>query len=526
MKKIWLVAIYARVSTDKTNQQESIPAQIESLKKWLIEKNKEDENAVYELVEIYQDQGFSGSNFNRDSFLRMKEDIDAGKINMVLTRDLSRFSRDYVGAGYYIEDYFKVNNVRFVCTLDNVDTLEEINDIVPFKNILNEMFIKDCSRKVKDALKQRMYRGSSIASRPPYGYKFEVNYEGNSKTIKLILANDGTTEVVRIIYQLFLEGWGYGRISTYLNKKKILPPSKRTEIYSNAKFGIWNNGTIKSILTNPKYGGMMVQQRWEKVSYKLKAIRITSKDEWIHGGDFEGIIEKDIFEEVQEAIKRRGQEYRYKGDAKHPYSTVLKCNECGGAMSYRKKYEGYKCTNSQKGGGRCSTHSVKEGFLNNIIVHDLERYVAQYIDKERICKTLVQRKENNSKKHNELDSVIKELDKLDRQFQKVYEDKLNEVINERNFENMVSSIQRKQEALSQRKEDLERLNKRLESGNSVYNLYKDLIYKLIQFKLFERETIEKLVEKIIITEDVITKTKKIDIYYKFKESIIEMTSNV
>jgi DNA invertase Pin-like site-specific DNA recombinase len=124
LKKIWKVAIYARVSTDKKEQQETIPAQVSSLRKWLLEKSKEDKEAVYNLIEVYEDQGFSGSNFERDSFIRMKEDIEKGKINMILTRDLSRFARNYVVAGYYLEDYFKENGVRFVSVLDNVDTIE------------------------------------------------------------------------------------------------------------------------------------------------------------------------------------------------------------------------------------------------------------------------------------------------------------------------------------------------------------------------------------------------------------------
>ena len=175
MNKIWDIAIYARVSTDKKEQSESIPVQVENLKKWILNKSKEDLSAIYNLIDVYQDQGTSGSSFDRESFIRMKEDIEDKKINMIVTRDLSRFSRNYILAGYYLEDYFKVNNIRFISVLDNVDTESEFdNDIIPFKNILNEMFIKDCSRKVRSALLTRMERGSSIASKPPYGYNFST----------------------------------------------------------------------------------------------------------------------------------------------------------------------------------------------------------------------------------------------------------------------------------------------------------------------------------------------------------------
>lgn len=304
MERVWNVAIYARVSTDRKEQQESIPMQIQSLRKWIFEKSKTDKTSLYNITEVYEDAGFSGSNFQRDSFIRMRQDIDKGKINMVLTRDLSRFSRNYILAGYYIEDYFKENNVRFVSVLDNVDTMNEVDDIVPFKNILNEMYIKDCSKRTKDGLKQRMIRGSSIASRPPYGYIFTEVYDGNIKTIKLIPAKDETSETVKEIYSLYLKGWGFGKIASYLNNKGVLPPSSRIKNFKRAQSGIWTNGTICSILTNPKYAGIMAQHRFKKVSYKIKKVIKTDKDEWIYGEQFQGIIAMEIFEEVQRTMKK------------------------------------------------------------------------------------------------------------------------------------------------------------------------------------------------------------------------------
>lgn len=515
MAKVWKVAIYARVSTDKKEQQESIPAQVQGLRKWLLEKSKEDNGSVYNLVEIYEDQGFSGSNFDRDSFIKMKEDIDSGKINMVLTRDLSRFSRNYVMAGYYIEDYFKVNNIRFVSVLDNVDTLFEVNDIVPFKNILNEMYIKDCSRRVKDALKQRMLRGSSIASKPLYGYKFDVSYEGSTKTIKLVPADDHTTEVVKEIYNLYSSGWGYGRIATYLNSKNIEPPAQRIKNYGKGKFGIWTNNTIKSMLTNPKYGGIMAQQRWKKLSYKVKKVVTTDKEEWIYGEEFKGIIDKEVFEEVQDMIKKRSTKYRYKAECIYPFSTVIRCNECGGSMSYRKRYEGYKCTNSQSGGGRCTAHSVKEDFLKTTMINNLKQFVSKYINKDEVYENINLLIKDGHDYDRELKSIGKELDKLDRQFQKLYEDKLNDLINERNFENMVKNIQKKQESILQRKVSLEKLNKKLDRNNDIYKTYKDKIDKILGLQEFDRAIVEALVDKIIVSEDKETRDKKVDIYYKF-----------
>ncbi|WMJ79779.1 recombinase family protein [Clostridium sp. MB40-C1] len=515
LREIWNVAIYARVSTDKKDQQESIPVQVQSLKKWILEKSKNDKGSVYNLIEIYKDQGFSGSNFQRDSFIRMKEDIEKGKVNMILTRDLSRFARNYVVAGYYIEDYFKVNNVRFISVLDNVDTLEEVNDIVPFKNILNEMYIKDCSRRTRDGLKQRMIRGSSIASKPPYGYKIVDDFEGNIKTKKLVPSNDETTEVVKLIYDLYLQGWGFGRIATYLNKKNILPPSAKLNNFPKAKFGRWSNNTIQSILMNPKYGGIMVQGQYKRVSYKLKKIVKVSKEEWIYGGEFKGIISKDKFYEVQKEIKRRSKGYRYKGNAKHIFSTVLKCNECDGSMSYNKKYKGYKCSNSQRGGGRCTSHSIKEDYLKGILIEDLKKIVQHEVNKDELyeeAKNIVSKK-NSCKK--EFKQIETELKKLDIQFENIYVDRVNGVINDRNFENITKGIQQKQNSLLRRKEELLKLEQRQDNKDNLYKIYKNKIDKILSLQEVDRYMVESLIDKIIVHEDKMTRKKSIEICYKF-----------
>lgn len=514
MKKVWNVAVYARVSTDKKEQQESISAQVASLRKWLLEKSKEDKEAIYNLVEVYEDQGFSGSNFERESFMRMKEDIEKGKINMILTRDLSRFARNYVTAGYYLEDYFKENGVRFISVLDNVDTLEELNDIVPFKNILNEMYIKDCSRRTRDGLKQRMIRGSSIASKPPYGYEFEEILESNVKTIKLIPANDETTEIVKEIFNLYIEGWGSARIATYLNSRGIPPPSARIKNFGKAKFGIWTNNTIICILTNPKYAGVMVQGRWKKVSYKIKKVRTTPKEEWYYGDEFQGIVSKETFEEVQKLMKKRAKNFRQKGGVIHLFSGVLMCKECGGSMSYRTKYQGYKCTNSQMGGGRCTAHSIKEDDLRNIIIEDLKRYIDK-VDNNSLLNEAekIASKKNDYKK--ELLKIDKELSKLDTLFENLYMDKLNKVITTRNFEIMSKNIQKKQYELIKRKETLEEKQGVSDDADSIYKIYKDKIERILNFEEFDRLIVESLIDKIIVTEDRITRDKRVDVYYKF-----------
>lgn len=518
MGKVWNVAIYARVSTDRKEQQESIPMQVQSLRKWIFEKSKADKTYLYNIIEVYEDAGFSGSDFQRDSFIRMRQDIDKGKINMVLTRDLSRFSRNYILAGYYIEDYFKENNIRFVSVLDNVDTMNEVDDIVPFKNILNEMYIKDCSKRTKDGLKQRMVRGSSIASRPPYGYIFSEVYDGNIKTIRLIPAKDETSETVKEIYSLYLKGWGFGKIAAYFNNIGMPPPSSRIKNFKRAQSGIWTNGTICSILTNPKYAGIMAQHRFKKVSYKIKKIIKTDKDEWICGGQFQGIITMEIFEEVQRIMKKRAKCCRYKGEIIHPFSTVLKCGACKGSMSYRKKYEGYKCTLSQIGGGRCTAHSVKEKYLKQIIAQSLKEYADKYIDKEKLYKESAE-KQNKEEDHEvKIKNIQNELNKLDFEIKKVYEDRFNNILTEKNAENIICSIQKRQEDLLKRKDELINV---YSGADNKYAICKNKIDDILNFEELDRETVETLIESIVVEEEKAAGKKKIHIYYKFANPLLK-----
>ena len=524
MNKVWNIGIYARVSTGKESQAESVSVQVEALKKWIIAKSREDTEAIYNLIDVYKDEGMSGSNFNRDSFMRMKEDIEQGRINMVLTRDLSRFSRNYILAGYYLEDYFKVKDIRFVSVLDNVDTNVDDNDVVPFKNILNEMYIKDCSRKIRSALITRMERGSSIASKPPYGYKFEEIYEGKQKTIKLIPKDDETTETVRKIFTLYAQGWGVGRIATYLNKKQVPPPSYYIKNFARKKYGMWNNNTIVSILKNPKYGGIMLQGRYRKVSYKIKKVNIMPDGQCINGGEFEGIISKEEFYKTQEIMRRRSQSnYRYVGNSAHLFTSILRCADCSSSMIYRKKYQGYKCHNSQIGGKRCTPHSIKEKDLIEIISKDLRDMVSSNVNKkETFDKYNVF--ELNEDYQKELRCVEDSLSKLDSKFKCLYEDKIAGTITEHNFTNMIKEVQKEQEAIIKRKEELLRIKNLSQNDDDILDKYKKQLKDLIDLKNIDRSVIETFVDKILVEQKANSKEKTIRIFYKFSNQ--EKTTSI
>lgn len=513
MKKIWKVGIYARVSTDNESQETSIAEQIEIIRGWIQEK--QNKNTEYRIIDTYIDNGISGSTLNRDGITKLLDDIDNGIINMVITKDLSRLSRNYLQAGSLIEEVFTRKNIRYVATKDNIDTSKEIDELMPFKNIMNEWFIKDCSKKIKDSLNSRMRRGSLIASKPPYGYQTDkINNGSDINKIILIPKGDQSTEVVKDIFLLYLKGYGYGKIASYLNDKGIKPPSAYLKNFHNSKFGLWNNNTVKSILTNPKYGGYMIQGQFKKISYKNKKVVKVNKEQWINGGTFEGIIDKETFNLVQETIKQRGEKnYRYKNKNIHPFSTVLKCTGCGGSMSYRTKYKGYKCTNSQTGKQRCTAHSVKEADLILFLKKTLREEVYK-IKKNKYyeCDNIA----ISDSRETELKSLKKELDKLDNKMSLAYEDRFNKILKEDNYKKIVESIQREQEKLLKRKEELEYSIQNDEEIN-IHEMYKKEIDKLLSFDEIDRAIVEKLVDRIEVTEIKGTNEKKVDLYLKFKK---------
>lgn len=515
MSKIWNIAIYARVSSDKKEQAESIPTQIENLKKWILNKAKEDKSSLYNLIDIYEDKGLSGSTFERKAFIRMKEDIEKKKINMVLTRDLSRFSRNYILAGYYLEDYFMINNIRFVSVLDNVDTESDFNDIIPFKNILNEMYIKDCSKKVRSALTTRMEMGSSIASKPPYGYKFNEVYNNKQKKIILVPKDDETTEVVRKIFNLYSSGWGAGRIAKHLNENNIPSPSFYINGFKKDKKYLWSNNTIFSILKNPKYGGYMVQGRYKKISYKIKKVELVEKENWIYGGEFKGIVSKELFNKVQEIIEERQKiNYRYKNGVIHPFSKVIYCGKCGKRMVYKNNYKGYKCSTSQRGGKLCTSHSVKEEKLVDIIYLDIKKMIDENIDKEKIYRDYMQLNINKNISKM-LVEIERELDIMEKKIKLLYEDKVNGNINSYNFKSILNSFQQEQEDLLKRKQELNKQSDNLKVNINFKNNYEKQFKDLVEGKSIDNIMVETLVDKIIIEED--KKVKKINVFYKFKK---------
>lgn len=335
--ELYKTAIYCRLSQDDKMEGDSSSIQTQ---KMMLE-NYANENG-YIIKDFYVDDGYSGLNFNRPAFQRMLNDIDEGKINLVLTKDLSRLGRDYIMTGYYTEIYFSDKGVRYIAVNDGIDTNKDNNDIAPFKNILNDMYAKNISRKIKSAKRQRMYKGMFVASQAPYGYK------SNPLNKNQLIIDEEASKVVKEIFSLALTNIGVVKIVRELNNRKIKSPSvykaesgdirfiklveTRKQLYKNYDIENWNTVTVGKILRDIVYIGDMENHKFEVKNYKTKKITKVPKEEHIIvRNTHEAIIDYEDFYKVQDLIKSRQRPC--KNDFQNLFKGIVKCENCGRTLT-------------------------------------------------------------------------------------------------------------------------------------------------------------------------------------------------
>lgn len=328
-KQIWKVAIYARLSREDEKdekykgQSESIENQIKYLKSIITTKG-------WVLVDIYKDDGYTGTNFDRPDFKRMLDDIDNGKINLVITKDLSRLGRDYIETGRYIEKIFPSKNIRYIAVNDNIDTFDKRNsnnDMTPFKAVINDMYAKDTSNKVRSTILTKAIAGECIKAFLPYGYK-----KDNTNKNK-VLVDENVAENVKLIFKLYKSGKSKTEIAKKFNELEITTPLKykqETTNYYNPNSNVtykWNSTVINKILRNPIYVGDLVQLKYNKVNYKIKKIaKVPKEEQIIILNNHEAIIDRNTFNTVQEMLNKQTNEWNYSNRKKHLYNISYNIN--------------------------------------------------------------------------------------------------------------------------------------------------------------------------------------------------------
>ena len=524
-------AIYMRLSRDDDNYGESVS--IETQRTILTQFAREN---GFHVVDEYVDDGWSGTNFERPSFQKMMDDIESGRVNCIITKDLSRFVREHVMMDYYLEYYFPEKKVRYIAVSDGEDTEKGLSDFVPFKNLFNEWFAKDTSRKIKTSMNAKFRAGEHTCAYAPIGYKKNPDIKNK------LMIDEETRWIVKKIFELALLGNGASKIMKLLIADRVPTPSylnyKRfgtfSNIYADApeeKAWEWNIGQVKSILKDETYIGNSVHYRQTKASFKSKRRVYRDRSEWLTvEGTHEPIISKSDFDNVQGQLASRRREK--KDFTTQVFAGLLKCSGCGWALTYatHKRKDGtygyYKCGKySMYGKGYCSNHHIHYDTLYAYVLSRLQYWSKQaHTDEEKLLKKLLNAGDRESgairkKQENDLKRAEKRRTELDNLFTRLYEDWVAGRITEYNF-NMLSA--KYQDEQAQLDEQLNGLKAKLnETRQTSTDAEKWISY--IRETAYPTELtaplLNTLIEKIVVHDAVKmedgTKEQEIEIYYRF-----------
>lgn len=513
---IYRVAIYLRLSRDDENvgDSESIINQREFLTKYVEKQNN------WILVDIYVDDGYTGTNFNRPDFIRLKKDIENGKINLVITKDLSRLGRDYIDTGYYLEKYFPTKRVRYIAVNDGIDTFEKNNgnnDMGAFKSVVNDMYAKDISKKVRTAKKTKAEKGEFIGAFAPYGYKKHPN------DITKLVIDEEVADVVRYIFSEYNKGNGLAYIARRLNEKKIECPSvykQRTCKYHCKTFtGLWGHETVKTILRNRVYIGELIQRKGEMVSYKVKKyVKLPEEEHTIKVNNHEAIISKEVFDLAQSILNAKMHKNHRKECRNHLLSGLVYCPRCGNKYRYQKQ-TGLKddmvavCSVYNRYGKEyCSRVAIRESILDKAVKDDLKAMAERKINKDKIIRledinNIRKEKTKINKSKFDCERRIAEIDRI---LKASYEDKINGILTTEEFITMSNEYREEKEKL------LAKFNILDKELNSYEDTKEDELTKIVK-NITDFENIDKKIVLSLIDKIEIVDSETIKIYYKFSE---------
>ena len=497
-------ALYCRLSKDDDLQGES--NSITNQKEILTQYAKENNLNIYD---VYIDDGYSGTNFERPDFKRMIQDIEDKKVNMVIVKDSSRLGRDYIGFGEYVEKIFPENQVRLVSILDNYDSAIDngVADTLPFRAVINDLYAKDISKKVKTSKHKNAVNGLFNGNRTPYGYKRSENDRH-----KLVI-DEECAKNIRRIFDLYLEGTALNQIAYTFNDENIPTPSQISGTGRNV-CAIWKPSSIKHILKNEVYIGNMVQEKCKRINYKLKKRIKNDKSDWIRvENTHDPIIDKEKFYAVQDILASKS-ETRVKSRNLLLKGLVV-CSDCGKKMGITThssdtvymRCHTYAILPKQR---LCTPHNINYQKLENAVIKEIQNICHQYLDKKKM-KQIMDIKYEELEKLQEISKLKNQLTKsievLDFQIEKLYEDKLNGIINNNDFSRMYDK------KVKEREEN----QKKLKELNEIKFEKQTIDYEKVMNDFLEKDNITAYMLNSLIEKIEVDNNKQATIYYKFSD---------
>lgn len=523
-QSIYKAACYCRLSRD--DEQDGTSVSIETQVKVLEDYCKSNNIGVFDF---YCDDGFTGTNFDRPNFRRMMSDVDSGNVNMVVVKDLSRFGRNYIEVGKYIEDVFPEIGVRFVAIGDNVDTVKENTDLdfmLPLKNIFNQYYPAECSRKTRQAFMTKAKRGEFIGSQAPYGYK-------KSASDKHILEIDEiTAPTVRWIFEMIAyHGYGYNKVARTLSEKRVITPAayqaqRGGHIYEKDPYD-WNLATIVKMMENTAYLGHVISGKRRKLSFKSKREVKQPQEKWIVNENMhEPLISQQLWDDAHKRLETRKR--KSKSGFENIFAGLLKCDKCGYALGIanaigRENY--YVCnTYKKKGKDKCSIHYIRYNDLYKCVLADLQELLNEVSGNSEAFRAGVLKKLGSADKkgranaENEINRLESRIKELENKFDRLYEDRLNGILSDKKFKELSAKCEAEQDRLALELSELQARNAcEIESENNV-DKFMSVISRYETIQSLDKELLNRLIDRIVVSDKVKTEdgyTQKITIFYKF-----------
>ncbi len=508
------VALYIRLS--KEDETEGPSQSVTNQKSLLEEFVKQHKLSIYD---IYIDDGYSGTSFDRPAFQRMIADIEAKKVNMVITKDLSRLGRDYIMTGHYMERYFPEKRVRYISLLDGIDTGIEssANDITPFRAIMNDMYAKDISKKIKSVKRDKQRKGQFIGGKPMYGYKMHPTEKNK------IVIDEEVAPIVRRIFSMALDGMSCRKIAATLNDEGIPTPAT----YANLPVGnpgpytgLWSSERISDMLQNETYIGNMVQGRMVKVNYKSKKCLRQPREKWvIVENTHKPLVDRETFQKVRLLVESR------KHTRSRTYDFLLKglifCHECGYPLATlnRKNAAGeerlfFVCRTYQRftKAGVCTCHSIKEQTVTEAVLAKVREVCQAYLNPNELlpmAQKAVEDARAADSTEAEIPTLRNRIDTMNANLDRMYMDKLSGILNEDDFQRIYLKVKSDRAKLE---DQLKELEKKKESPAKAEDEAKALVQRFLKNACTSRELLVSLIERIELSED-----KQLYIKFRFKQ---------
>ncbi|MCL2638862.1 MAG: recombinase family protein [Oscillospiraceae bacterium] len=519
--------IYTRLSDEDrdklhgTDESESIQNQ----KAMLVDYCKE---RAWNVYDIYCDEDYSGIDRKRPDFNRMLADCERGFIDIVLCKSQSRFSRDMEVIEKYIHNKFLEWNVRFIGVVDRADTLDVANKKArQINGLINEWYLEDTSENIRKTLDSKRKRGEFTGSFAPFGYL--VNPENKNH----LIIDEYAAPIVRDIFKWYLQGWGYRKIVIHLNELGIPNPTfykkRLNSKYVNScaekskSQGLWTSSTIFWLIRNETYIGNLAQGRSHFVSYKNRKLKKVPKDEWVRVSDcHEAVIDLQIWVQMQEKLGERTRSCNSSQEI-HALAGKVKCAVCGNPMlrnvyynrTQTKQYYNLKCKAYKSGAMNCSNMSAISGLqLEGVIIEQLNVWLKNYCEQDNI--EIQSDYDVKLQRFNtETEAILAARAKILSKKEKLYEDKLEDVITKEEFLSFSRKCEKEIASLNDKLRNLELQAESLHQASIDTEYRKKLIDKYTCIDELTRPIAEEFIEKVVIGEKVNLNQREVTVHWKF-----------